>query len=91
MPRENRLGIHVFEYRATIGDFPPRNGFQSFCFFNSGLAAMRLEVADDNIDSGGASSLRFLQHGVSLADTGGISEEYSQGAALRWAGLEERV
>ena len=84
--RENRVGVHFFEARAAVLDDLSRNGLQSFAQRDRFLPAVRLEVADDDVDATALQLVGLRQHLVGLADTRGVAEEDLQPAArpARW-------
>ena len=55
--------------------------FQAFDLRDGVLAAVRFEVADDDVHSRGCSSWASSQHLVGLADAGGVAHEDFQFAA----------
>src|ERR1017187_8213261 len=71
---QDRLGIHLLELRAAVGNGTARDGFQALGLGDGVAAAVRLEVGDDDVRSPGAERLRLVEHTVGLADPGGVAE-----------------
>ena len=82
MPRQDGLRIHLLKERAAILDLLPGNDLQAFGFRDRLLAAVRLEIADHDVDAGSLQLLSLFQHLVGLADAGGIAHEDLQFPAL---------
>ena len=71
---QDGVGIHLLELRAGVGDDAARNDFEAFGLGDGVLAAVRLEVADDDVHALAAQLLGLLQHAVGLADPGGVAQ-----------------
>ena len=67
MPLERRIQIKIPKLRAAILHHQRRNDFQSFEQGGGFRAAVRLDVADDDINAFGEPIMRRLKHTVGLA------------------------
>ena len=82
MAREHGVGVHLFEARAAVLDDLAGNGFQILAERDRFLAAVRLEVADDDVDAAPFQLVGFRQHLVGLADARGVAQEHLEPAAF---------
>ena len=67
---QSAVQIELLEYPVAIGNIPQRQIFQAIGHDFRFHPAMRLDNADDDIDTGQKLLPRRPEHGVGLADTG---------------------
>ena len=79
--RERGIEIELAHRHAAIRDLEKRNDFEPFEQRFGFSPPMRLDVADDDIDSLSLLAMRGFEHGKCFADTGRVSKEHFQPAA----------
>src|SRR5262249_4042557 len=78
---EDRLGVHLLEAGAAVLDDRARHHLEAVDERDRLFAAVRLEVADDDVDALPLQLARLGEHLVGLADAGGVAEEDLEAAA----------
>src|SRR5882672_6154844 len=83
LARERGVEVEVAQRGAAVSDVPVRQPLESLEQRLGLGAAVRLDVADDDVHASRLERARVFQHGVGLADARGRPEEHLQLAALR--------
>ena len=76
--RQNGVGIHLLEMRSAILDAAARDDFRPSRLSDGVFSAVRLEIADDDIDSLGLQLEPLLEHAVGLPHTGRVAHQHLQ-------------
>jgi hypothetical protein len=82
LPGQNGVKVHFGKCMGLIGDTPARDDFEPLKQ-RPGLAAMRLDDADDDVNALYLFCPRRGQHFIGLADAGRGAEKDLQAAPLR--------
>ena len=82
-PPQDGVGIHFLEQRPLVLHRPPRHHFEALDQRHRVLPAMRLEIADHDVDALVLQLARLGEHLVGLAHARGVAEEDLQTTALR--------
>src|SRR5262249_4530231 len=72
----DRVEVHLLEPRAAILDDTARHHLEAVDERDRLLAAVRLEVADDDIDAAALELARLHEHLIGLADARRVAEEH---------------
>ena len=82
-PPERRVEVELLPHHAAVADGLCRQALERLEQALGLVAAMRLDVADDDVGPGRLGGERRLEHGVGLADAGRGAEEDPQSPAAR--------
>lgn len=81
MTGEDSTGIHLFEGAVAIDDVAAWDEFEAFGFGDGIFAAMRFEVADNDVVTLLAEAVALFEHLIGFADAGGVAEKDLEFAA----------